>query len=141
MYENNVSNVAGNVANPVKPELGAYGAFCAAGQLRCTAPEYAIVNYINRDVTSKFTIGFRSDLLNDKKGQRTGIAGEYTDNTFISPDTSGPRLCSVLNLASITRGIPSSPWQNYGKCSSGDEACGTGKRVPSAGESGDWVAG
>jgi hypothetical protein len=27
----------------------------------------------------------------------------------------------------------SSPWQNYGKCSSGDEACGTGKRVPSAG--------
>jgi hypothetical protein len=31
MYENNVPNVAGNVANPVKPELGANGAFCAAG--------------------------------------------------------------------------------------------------------------
>ena len=29
--------------------------------------------------------------------------------------------------------VASSPWQNYGKCSSGDEACGTGKRVPSAG--------
>jgi hypothetical protein len=43
MYENNVPNVAGNVANPVKPELGANGALCAAGQLRCTAPEYAIV--------------------------------------------------------------------------------------------------
>ena len=26
--------------------------------------------------------GFRSDLLNDKKGQRTGIAGKYTENTF-----------------------------------------------------------
>jgi hypothetical protein len=26
--------------------------------------------------------GFRSDLLNDKKGQRTGIAGKYTKNTF-----------------------------------------------------------
>jgi hypothetical protein len=82
MYENNVPNVAGNVANPAKPELGANGAFCAAGQLRCTAPEYAIVNYLNRDVTSKFMIGFRSDLLNDKKGQRTGIPGKYTENTF-----------------------------------------------------------
>jgi hypothetical protein len=82
MYENSVPNVAGNVANPAKPELGANGAFCAAGQLRCTAPEYAIVNYLNRDVTSKFMIGFRSDLLNDKKGQRTGIPGKYTENTF-----------------------------------------------------------
>ena len=45
MNENNVPNVAGNVANPAKPELGANGAFCAAGQLRCPAPEYAIVNY------------------------------------------------------------------------------------------------
>jgi hypothetical protein len=32
---------------------------------------------------------------------------------------------------------PSSPWQNYEKCASGDEVCGTGKMVPSAGESGD----
>ncbi len=82
MYEREVPNVAGNVANPIKPELGTNGAFCAAGQLRCTAPEYAIVNYINREVTSKFMFGFRSDLLNDKKGQRTGIAGKYTENTF-----------------------------------------------------------
>ena len=82
MYERDVPNVAGNVANPIKPELGANGAFCAAGQLRCTAPEYAIVNYINREVTSKFMFGFRSDLLNDKKGQRTGIVGKYTENTF-----------------------------------------------------------
>ena len=36
---------------------------------------------------------------------------------------------------------PNSPWQNYGKCASGDEVYGTGKRVPSAGESGDLVAG
>jgi hypothetical protein len=31
----------------------------------------------------------------------------------------------------------SSPWQNYEECASGDEVCGTGKMVPSAGESGD----
>ena len=36
---------------------------------------------------------------------------------------------------------PNSPWQNYGKCANGDEVCGTGKKVPSTGESSDWVAG
>ena len=33
--------------------------------------------------------------------------------------------------------IPNSPWQNHGKSANGDEVCGTGKMVPSAGESGD----
>jgi hypothetical protein len=32
---------------------------------------------------------------------------------------------------------PSSPWQNYGECASGDEACGNGKKVPSAGQPGE----
>jgi hypothetical protein len=32
---------------------------------------------------------------------------------------------------------PNSPWQNYGKCASGEEVCGTGKMAPPAGESGD----
>jgi hypothetical protein len=40
MYERQVPNVAGNVDNPITPELGANGAFCATGQLTCTAPEY-----------------------------------------------------------------------------------------------------
>jgi hypothetical protein len=82
MYERDVPNVAGNVANPIKPEVGANGAFCAAGQLRCTAPEYSIVNYLNRQVSSTLMFGFRSDFLNDKKGQRTGFATKYTENTF-----------------------------------------------------------
>ena len=82
MYERQVPNVAGNVANPVTPELGANGAFCKTGELTCTAPEYAIVNYINREINTKIMIGFRSDLLNDKKGQRTGIATKYTENTL-----------------------------------------------------------
>jgi hypothetical protein len=82
MYERDVPNVAGNVADPVTPELGADGAFCKAGVLRCTAPEYAVVNYINREVNSKFMVGFRSDLLDDKKGQRTGFATKYTENTL-----------------------------------------------------------
>jgi len=82
MYERQVPNVAGNVANPVPTETGANGAFCAPGQLTCTAPEYAVVNYINREFDHHFFAGFRSDLLNDKKGQRTGIAGKYTENTL-----------------------------------------------------------
>jgi hypothetical protein len=29
-------------------------------------------------------VGFRSDLLDDKKGQRTGIPGKYTENTLFA---------------------------------------------------------
>jgi hypothetical protein len=82
MYERQVPNVAGNVSNPIATETGANGAFCAAGTLRCTAPEYAIVNYVNREFNPKLFVGFRSDLLNDRKGQRTGIPGKYTENTL-----------------------------------------------------------
>ncbi|WP_263356256.1 porin [Acidicapsa ligni] len=82
MYERDVPNVAGNVANPIPTEIGANGAFCQPGVLTCTAPEYAIVNYINREINSKLMIGFRSDLLDDKKGQRTGFATKYTENTL-----------------------------------------------------------
>jgi Putative beta-barrel porin-2, OmpL-like. bbp2 len=82
MYERDVPNVAGNVMNPVATETGANGAFCKAGELRCTAPEYAVVNYLNREINSKLMVGFRSDLLDDKKGQRTGLATKYTENTL-----------------------------------------------------------
>jgi hypothetical protein len=83
MYERDVPNVAGNVANPITPELGANGAFCQPGQLRCTAPEYAIVNYLNKELSPKLFVSFRSDFLDDKKGQRTGFATKYTENTLM----------------------------------------------------------
>jgi Putative beta-barrel porin-2, OmpL-like. bbp2 len=82
MYERDVPNVAGDVANPIAIEQGTLGAVCAPGQLRCLAPEYAVVNYLNREINPSLTVGFRSDLLNDKKGQRTGIATKYTENTL-----------------------------------------------------------
>jgi hypothetical protein len=82
MYERDVPNIAGNVANPITPELGANGAFCSAGMLRCTAPEHAAVNYLNRDINSKFMMGFRSDFLDDERGQRTGFKTKYTENTL-----------------------------------------------------------
>jgi hypothetical protein len=82
MYQRDVPNIAGNVANPIPTELGANGASCAQGEQSCTAPEYAVVSYLNREINSKLTVGFRSDLLNDKKGQRTGISTKYTENTI-----------------------------------------------------------
>jgi hypothetical protein len=92
MYERDVPNVAGNVSSPIAPELGANGAFCKAGVLRCTAPEYAIVNYLNREINSKFMIGFRSDFLDDKKGQRTGFATKYTENTLYATKYIGSTI-------------------------------------------------
>jgi hypothetical protein len=82
MYQREVPNVAGNVANPIATEIGANGAMCMAGQQKCTAPEYAVVNYINREINPTLTVGFRSDFLDDKKGQRTGVATKYTENTL-----------------------------------------------------------
>ena len=92
MYEREVPNVAGNVANPVPTETGANGAFCAAGQLRCRAPEYAVVNYVNREFNPKLFVGFRSDLLDDRKGQRTGIPGKYTENTLYATKYIGSTI-------------------------------------------------
>jgi Putative beta-barrel porin-2, OmpL-like. bbp2 len=88
-YERDVPNIAGNVANPITPEVGATGAFCRPGVLRCTAPDYAIVNYLNREINSKLIVGFRSDLLDDKKGQRTGFATKYTENTLYAAKSIG----------------------------------------------------
>jgi hypothetical protein len=92
MYERQVPNVAGNVAKPITPETGTDGAFCHAGQLTCTAPEYAAVNYLNREFNSKFFMGSRSDLLDDKKGQRTGIPGKYTENTLYATKYFGSTI-------------------------------------------------
>jgi hypothetical protein len=83
MYERDVPNVAGNVANPVPTEIGANGAFCQPGELRCTAPEYAIVNYLQKEFNPHLFMSFRSDFLDDKKGQRTGFATKYSENTLM----------------------------------------------------------
>jgi Putative beta-barrel porin-2, OmpL-like. bbp2 len=92
MYERAVPNVAGNVANPIATETGANGAFCAPGELRCNAPEYAFVNYLNRQFSPKLFVGFRSDMLDDKKGQRTGIPGKYTENTLYATKYFGSTI-------------------------------------------------
>lgn len=82
MYEHHVPNVAGRVANPIAPELGTFGAACHIGQLRCTAAEYAIVNYMEKELSTKAFLSFRSEVVNDRRGQRTGYATKYSENTL-----------------------------------------------------------
>ena len=67
---------------PIKPEAGTDGAVCQPGQVTCFAPEYAAVNYINKELGPHNFISFRSDYLDDKKGQRTGYNTKYTENTL-----------------------------------------------------------
>jgi hypothetical protein len=78
MYQRQVPRIHGTIA----PETGTNGANCRAGLQTCLAPEYAVVNYINKELSPHDFLSLRTDFLNDKKGQRTGYAGRYTEATF-----------------------------------------------------------
>ena len=78
MYERDVPSVSGSI----QPQGNTNGAMCRTGLQTCFAPEYAIVNYLNKELSTHNSISFRSDFLNDKKGQRTGINTKYTENTL-----------------------------------------------------------
>jgi len=79
MYERDVPALGGTI----QPETGANGAYCLAGEQRCTAPEYAVVNFLQKELSAHDFLSFRSDFLNDKKGQRTGYATRYSENTIM----------------------------------------------------------
>ncbi len=78
MYQRAVPSDSG----PIKPETNTYGATCRPGQITCFAPEYAAMNYLQKQLGAHDYLSFRSDLLNDKKGQRTGVNTKYTENTL-----------------------------------------------------------
>ena len=79
MFERDVPAIGGDI----KPELGANPAYCLAGELRCTAPEYAAVNYLQKEFSVHDYLSFRSDFLDDRKGQRTGFATKYSENSIM----------------------------------------------------------
>jgi hypothetical protein len=79
MYQRGVPSVSG----PLLPEKGTNGAFCAPGQIRCTAPEWAMVNYVERQLSAKNYISIRSDFLDDMRGQRTGVKTRYAEETLM----------------------------------------------------------
>jgi Putative beta-barrel porin-2, OmpL-like. bbp2/Carboxypeptidase regulatory-like domain len=79
MYQRDVPSVFG----PIAPEKGTNGAFCSAGQIRCTAPEWATVNYVEKQLSAKNFVSIRSDFLDDMKGQRTGFKTRYAEATLM----------------------------------------------------------
>src|SRR5579863_2177594 len=79
MYQRDVPSVAG----PIAPEKGTNGANCRPGLERCLAPEWAMVNYINKQLSPHDFASFRTDFLNDKKGQRTGYATKLSEATLM----------------------------------------------------------
>jgi len=79
MYQRDVPSTNG----PIAPEKGTNGANCRAGLDRCLAPEWAVVNYLNKQLSPHDFLSFRSDFLNDKKGQRTGVATKFAENTLM----------------------------------------------------------
>ena len=79
MYERDVPAVGGSI----QPERGANAAYCLLEKQRCTAPEYAVVNFLQKELSAHDFLSFRSDFLDDKKGQRTGYATRYSENTIM----------------------------------------------------------
>lgn len=80
MYERDVPNIAGNVANPLPTETGANGAFCSAGKLTCFAPADAVVNYVEDKIDSHNYVSIRNEFVDDIRGQRTGYATKYSEH-------------------------------------------------------------
>jgi hypothetical protein len=81
MYQRDVPAVDPVSTAAIAPEAGTDAAFCHPGQVRCTAPEYAIANYLNKELSAHRYVTLRSDFLNDKKGQRTGYRTRYCEDT------------------------------------------------------------
>ena len=79
MYQREVPAVGGTI----QAEPGTNAAYCLAREQRCTAPEYAVVNFLQKELSTHDFFSFRSDFLDDKKGQRTGYATKYSENTFM----------------------------------------------------------
>ncbi|QHN05560.1 outer membrane beta-barrel protein [Granulicella sp. WH15] len=78
MYQRDVPALGG----PIAPQANTNAVPCLPGHTTCTAPVYAVVNYVLRELSPHTFVGFRSDYLNDFKGQRTGYATQYSENTL-----------------------------------------------------------
>jgi len=52
------------------------------GQQTCFAPEWAAVNYLQKQFSKKDYISIRNEFLDDAKGQRTGFKTWYTEHSL-----------------------------------------------------------
>jgi hypothetical protein len=77
-YERDVPSIYG----PIKPEPNTNGAYCSLGQIVCFAPEWAIVNYLQKEFSPHNYISIRNEVFDDSKGQRTGYRTTYSEESF-----------------------------------------------------------
>jgi Putative beta-barrel porin-2, OmpL-like. bbp2/Carboxypeptidase regulatory-like domain len=75
-YMRDVPSIFGSIPT----ERGSNGAWCDPGQQSCYAPEWAIVNYVERQVGKKNYISIRNEFFDDLKGQRTGYKTPYSEH-------------------------------------------------------------
>ncbi len=79
MYQRDVPSLHGSLS----PEKGTNAANCRLGVQTCLAPEWAVVNYVNKQISAHDFVSFRSDFLDDKKGQRTGYSTRLDEGTLM----------------------------------------------------------
>lgn len=80
MWEKDVPNVT-NPAAASLLENGANGAVCKnTTELTCFAPEHAVVNYLEKQLSTKNYISIRNEFFDDLKGQRTGFKSRYSEH-------------------------------------------------------------
>jgi hypothetical protein len=79
-YESQTPNVLNPAASSLL-ETNANGAFCATGaQLTCFAPEWAVVNYVEKEFSKHDYLTIRNEYMDDMRGQRTGFKTKYTEH-------------------------------------------------------------
>jgi hypothetical protein len=79
MYQKDVPSVGG----PIPVETGTNGAYCPRAEDRCFAPEWAAVNYVEKQLSDKNYLSIRTDFLDDLRGQRTGFKTAYAEETLM----------------------------------------------------------
>jgi hypothetical protein len=72
------------VLNPAASSLiqtNANGAVCAtATQLTCFAPEWAVVHYVEKQLSKRDYFTIRNEYMDDMRGQRTGFKTKYSEH-------------------------------------------------------------
>jgi hypothetical protein len=80
MYQKKVPNVNNPAAAPLLI-TGANGAVCdSPTELNCFAPEWAVVNYVEKQFSAHDYLSIRNEYFNDIKGQRTGYRTQYSEH-------------------------------------------------------------
>jgi hypothetical protein len=82
MWQKDVPNANNPSATPLLI-TGANGAICdSPTELNCYAPEWAVVNYVEKEFSKSDYMTIRNEYFDDIKGQRTGFRTRYSEHLF-----------------------------------------------------------